>query len=89
MPTKLDLWEGDNKLMKYIGKIDDIIFDGKFILRSTFKPKLGSTTVDKHKKKLGKISQIFGPIGKPFITIKPDKNIKSTFNLIGTEVYII
>jgi rRNA processing protein Gar1 len=87
MPTNY-LWEGDNKLMKYIGKIDDIIFDGRFILRTTFKPKIGTTVMNKHKKKLGRISQIIGPVNKPFVTIKPEKNIKSTFDLIGSEVYI-
>jgi len=75
--------------MKYVGKIDDIIFDGKFIVRSTFKPKIGLTVVNKHKQKIGTINQIIGPVKKPYITIKPLKNLKSTFDLIGTEIYLI
>jgi len=75
--------------MKYVGKIDDIIFDGKFIVRTTFRPKIGLTVVNKHKQKIGTISQIIGPVKKPFITIKPMNDLKSTFNLIGTEIYLI
>ena len=80
---------GDNSVMKYVGKIDDIIFDGKFIVRTNFKPKIGLSVVNKHKNKLGTITQIIGPVEHPYITIKPAKDLKSTFNLIGTEVYII
>ena len=75
--------------MKFIGKIDDIIFDGRILVRTTFKPKIGTIVINKHKQELGKISQIIGPVKKPYITIKPKKELKSTFNLIGTDVYII
>jgi len=75
--------------MKYVGKIDDIIFNGRFIVQTSFKPRIGVTVVDKHKKKLGTIAQIIGPVKKPYITIKPDNELKSTFKLIGTDVYII
>ena len=75
--------------MKYLGKIDDIIFNGKFIVRTTFKPTIGTVIINKHKKRLGKILQILGPVKKPYVIISPLKNIKPTFNLIGTEVYTI
>ncbi|WP_455393112.1 H/ACA ribonucleoprotein complex subunit GAR1 [[Eubacterium] cellulosolvens] len=75
--------------MKYLGKIDDIIFDGRFIIRTTFKPKIGVTVVNKHKQKLGTIAQIIGPVKKPYVTIKPVKDLKSTFDLVGTDVYLI
>jgi rRNA processing protein Gar1 len=75
--------------MKYVGKIDDIIFDGRLIVRPTFKPKIGKTVVNKHKLKIGKIIQIIGPVKKPYLTIKPEKDLKATFELIGTDVYLI
>ncbi len=75
--------------MKYIGKIDDIIFNGKFIVRTTFKPKIGAKVINKHKQELGIITQIIGPVKKPYITIKPVKDLKSSFNLIGTDVYTL
>jgi RNA-binding protein len=80
---------GVYSLMKYIGKIDDIIFNGRFIIRTTFTPKIGATVVDKHKHVLGKIIQIIGPVKKPYVTIKPKKDLKATFDLIGVDVYTI
>lgn len=75
--------------MKYVGKIDDIIFNGKFIIRTTFRPKIGATVVDKHKKPLGNIHQIIGPVSAPYITIKPANNLKKSLNMIGTNVYVL
>ena len=75
--------------MKYVGKIDDIIFNGKFIIRTTFKPKFGGTVVNKHKQTIGKIHQIIGPVNKPYIIITPNKDLKASFEIIGTDVYIL
>jgi len=75
--------------MKYIGKIDDIIFNGRFLVRTTFKPEIGAIVVDKHKKKLGKIYQIIGPIKAPYVTINPKKDLKTSFKLIGNDVYLL
>jgi rRNA processing protein Gar1 len=74
--------------MKYVGKIDDIIYDGKFLVRTNFKPKIGTRVVNKRNMIIGKITQIIGPIKNPYITIKPQKDLKSTFQLIGMEIYI-
>ena len=89
LSPKLVLFGGEYNLMKYLGKINDIIFDGRFIIRTSFKPKIGITVVNKHKKRLGTISKIIGPVKMPYITVKPMKDLKSTFDLIGTDVYLI
>ncbi len=73
--------------MKYLGRLDNIIFNGKFIVRTSFKPKLGTIVVDKHKKRLGRIQQMIGPVKEPYIIITPEKDVKASFNLIGTELY--
>ena len=75
--------------MKFMGKIDDIIFNGKILIRAENKPKLGTTVVDKHKNPLGKIKQIIGPVKKPYIIVYPNKRVKTGFGLIGTDVYIL
>lgn len=75
--------------MRFIGKIDDIIFNGKFIVRTNFKLNIGATIVDKHKKKLGRISQVIGPVKEPYLIITPEKGLKATFNLIGCNVYTL
>lgn len=83
------MFGGVHSLMKYLGKIDDIIFDGRFIIRTSFKPKIGVTVVNRHKKKLGIITHLIGPVKMPYVTVKPMKELKSTFDLIGTDVYLI
>ena len=75
--------------MKYIGRLDNIIFNGRFIAKTSFKPKIGTIIVDKHKNKLGKIKQIIGPVNEPYIIITPQKDVKASFKLIGTELYIV
>ena len=75
--------------MKCVGKIDDIIFNGKFIVRTSFKPKFGITVVNKHKETIGKIHQIVGPVNKPYVIITPNKDLKASFDMIGTNVYIL
>ena len=75
--------------MKYLGRLDNIIFNGKFIVRTTFKPKLWSNVVDKHKNKIGRVYQIIGPVKEPYIIINPEKNVKASFNMIGIDLYLI
>jgi rRNA processing protein Gar1 len=74
--------------MRYLGKIDDIIFNGKILVRTTFKPKFNDIVIDKHKNNLGKIQQIIGPVKEPYIVITPKKELKASFKLIGTDIYI-
>ena len=74
--------------MKYLGKVDDIIHNGKILVRTSFKPRFGDLVVDKHKNLIGKISQIIGPVKEPYIIISPNKDVKASFKLIGTEIYI-
>ncbi len=74
--------------MKYLGKIDDIIYNGKILVRSTFRPNFGKTVMDKHKIIIGKIQQIIGPVQDPYIVITPKKEFKTSFKLIGTDVYL-
>lgn len=74
--------------MKYLGKIEDIIYNGKILVNTTFKPNFGDIVLDKHKKTIGRIQKIIGPVKKPYIVITPKNNIKASFNLIGIDVYL-
>jgi RNA-binding protein len=74
--------------MKYLGKLDNIIFNGRFLVKTDFKPRINSTIVDKHKNKIGRITQIIGPVKEPYIIITPRKGVKASFKMIGGELYI-
>ena len=56
--------------MKFLGTISHISNSGKLITRSSKTPPAGAFVFDKNKKKIGKISNIFGPTKKPYISVR-------------------
>ena len=53
-------------------------------------PKIGTPVEDQNLKEFGKISDIFGPVLKPFFAITPKRSILSSFsdlNLVGQPLY--
>jgi len=50
-------------------------------------PKEKASVFSKDEKKIGVISEIFGPVNKPYVTVKPAKGIEVE-KLVGEEVYI-
>ena len=74
--------------MKFIGKLDNIIYNGRFLARTSQKPKIGCTVLDKHKNRIGRVKQIIGPVENPYLIIIPNKDVKASFKLIGTDLYI-
>jgi rRNA processing protein Gar1 len=74
--------------MKYIGKIENISHNGNILVRGEFAPKIGSE-VFAGKRHLGKIVNIFGPVSKPYIAIKPQRGKGSTLlELIGKDTFL-
>ncbi len=53
-------------------------------------PKIGTPVEDQNLMEFGKISDIFGPVSKPFFAITPKRSILSSFadlNLVGQPLY--
>ncbi|MCP4762080.1 MAG: hypothetical protein GY870_09875 [archaeon] len=52
-------------------------------------PKLGTTIVDSNLKPCGFVSDIFGPVFKPFFSIKPTRStsLSSFASLVGEPLY--
>lgn len=53
-------------------------------------PKIGTPVEDQNLMEFGKISDIFGPVSKPFFAINPKRSILSSFadlNLVGQPLY--
>lgn len=74
--------------MKYIGKIENISHNGNILVRGEFAPRIGAE-VFAGNKRLGKIVNIFGPVSKPYIAIKPRRQKGDTLlELIGKKTFL-
>ncbi|WP_458455029.1 Gar1/Naf1 family protein [Methanobrevibacter sp.] len=64
--------------MKFLGNSLHIANSGKLIARSTKTPSPGGIVFDSDKNKIGKVSYVFGPTKKPYVSIRlfksTDKN---------------
>ena len=56
--------------MKFLGNSLHIANSGKLIARSTKTPSPGGIVFDSDKNKIGKVSYVFGPTKKPYISIR-------------------
>ena len=72
---------------RYVGKIKDISNTGNLVARGEFAPRIGSE-VFAGNKHLGKVVNIFGPVTRPFIAIKPVMKGPSLLEMVGKEIYL-
>jgi RNA-binding protein len=75
--------------MKKIGNISHISNRGRLISRSNLTPGFGMSVFLKNKKKIGTISDVFGPTKEPYISIKVHaKNSKNFEYRVGETLYV-
>lgn len=74
-------------MLKKLGLIQNISFNGNFIVQSKFTPQLGSIVIDNKTKEVGKIINVFGNIKKPYVSIRPF-NRKNAIKLLNKPIYL-
>lgn len=76
--------------MKFLGSISHISNSRKLIARSSKTPSTGSTVLDKNKKKIGKVREVFGPTKNPYVSINIYKSIDlhDFENSYGEDLYV-
>ncbi|HID27722.1 MAG TPA: H/ACA RNA-protein complex protein Gar1 [Methanosarcinales archaeon] len=80
--------------MKRLGKVIHVDNKGNLIVRreSTKEKevsiKLNSVVMNKNKKKIGKIQDVFGPVKNPYISVRVFKSINNLYKLKNEKVYI-
>ncbi|HTX60682.1 MAG TPA: Gar1/Naf1 family protein [Methanobacterium sp.] len=75
--------------MKKLGKISHISNRGRVIVRSNQTPGFGLSVFLKNQKRIGTVSDVFGPTKEPYISIKvPAKNSKNVEYRVGEAVYV-
>lgn len=72
--------------MKRLGKVSHYAKQGFLIVRSGWAPSLNDVIVDRDLKVVGIVKDVFGPVGMPYVAIKP--RIKKPEGYVGTILYV-
>lgn len=73
--------------MKRLGKVLHISRRGAIILRTDKTPPIGAEVVDKSVEVIGTITDVFGPVKEPYISIRAREGV-DTNRLVGQPVYL-
>ncbi|MHA1594504.1 MAG: H/ACA ribonucleoprotein complex subunit GAR1 [Candidatus Baldrarchaeia archaeon] len=74
-------------MIKRLGKVLHVSPHKVMIVRSTFAPAIGNTVVTKDMENIGEVFDVFGPVSKPYVSIKPKKGVDPE-KLIGATLYV-
>lgn len=75
--------------MRRLGKVLHVSGRGSIILRTEKTPPMGkdSRVLDKKAQDIGFISDVFGPVKTPYVSIKPKKGVDPA-KLVGQMLYL-
>jgi RNA-binding protein len=73
--------------VKRLGTVLHISRRGAIILRTDKTPPIGAQVVDKSVEVIGIVSDIFGPVKEPYVSIRAKEGV-NTAKLIGQPVYL-
>jgi len=76
--------------LKRLGKVLHLSSSRKLILRTKVKVKIGTEALGVKRNPIGTIFDIFGPVGNPYVSIKPsitdpDRYIGRIFYILSTQ----
>jgi len=72
--------------MDVLGVVEDVTSEGLIIVRSDVTPEHGNSVYDAKQKKVGVVKRVFGPVSRPYVTVKPvEKSV--LVNISGKKVY--
>ncbi|MEM2142046.1 MAG: Gar1/Naf1 family protein [Candidatus Thorarchaeota archaeon] len=73
--------------MRRLGKVLHISQQGHIIVQTDKTPPVGAVVVDKDVRNVGRIVDVFGPVKRPYVAIRPQE-IERTSKLIGQTLYL-
>lgn len=74
--------------MKRLGIVKDISYRGTLVIRAERAPKLGEEVFTREGMHIGRVEKVYGPISRPYISMKPTSRNKKLMGTIGKEVYV-
>ncbi|ANF22032.1 Gar1/Naf1 family protein [Thermococcus piezophilus] len=72
--------------MKRLGKVSHYAKQGFLILRTDWVPSLNELVVDKKLTVVGVVKDVFGPVEKPYVAVKP--RVRNPENYVGALLYV-
>jgi RNA-binding protein len=72
--------------MKRLGKVSHYAKQGFLILRTDWVPSLNDTVVDKGLTVVGLVKDVFGPVKKPYVAVKP--RVRNPEEYVGALLYV-
>ena len=75
--------------MRILGKALHVTPRG-LVARGDSAPKIGQNVLDSSEKRIGNVSEVFGPIKSPYFIIKPASGVSKSDleKLVGSDVYM-
>ena len=75
--------------MKILGNVIEVSYNGMLLVRATHAPGKETEVVDTKLKPIGHIVRVFGPVTKPYVSVRPyRKDAESLIGLIGKDIYL-
>ncbi|NJE60504.1 Gar1/Naf1 family protein [Thermococcus sp. 21S7] len=72
--------------MRRLGKVSHYAKQGFLILRTDWVPSLNDPVVDKKLTVVGVVKDVFGPVNRPYVAVKP--RTKNPENYVGALLYV-
>ncbi len=71
-----------------VGEVENITSEGQFILRTDSKVKVGSTVTDRSQRIVGRITRVFGPVKRPYVSVAPKNKKNAGLAMMGKKLYL-
>jgi len=72
--------------MKRLGKVSHYAKQGFLILRTDWVPSLNDPVVDKKLTVVGVVKDVFGPVNRPYVAVKP--RVRDPESYVGSLLYV-
>lgn len=74
--------------MKRLGVVTDVSYRGALVIHAEATPKLGEKVYAGDGKQIGRVERVFGPVSRPYVTVKPTSRKQKLMGVIGKELYL-
>jgi len=75
--------------LKFIGEIQNVSYNGLWLIRSETAPGIGLNVFNQQKQKVGRIVNIIGPVSRPYVLVRPARSKDPQLQIIGERLYIL
>ncbi|MCJ2555579.1 MAG: Gar1/Naf1 family protein [Candidatus Thermoplasmatota archaeon] len=74
--------------MKRLGIVVDVSYRGTLVTRAEAAPSLGDKVFTGDGQQIGRVERVFGPVSRPYVTVKPTSGKRRLLGVIGKELHL-